>query len=203
MTTPKIYTYHCLCTHLILASTHTLSSLPVRRAPGLDKAIIVPLPPPPRHSSPENSEDEGSDAEDQGNTEAQRSKGKTQRSGKDNETKDLGYTLLLSTARDRRPCIISRADGFEKRYLWRCGRCRLIIGYQLDDAQYASSSNPSASSNLSTNATTTAMATLNVDGEEDGREDKGRGRELVYIFPGGLMTTEEMLAGEEGGGEGC
>src|SRR5277367_6278495 len=42
---PQINTYHCICTTLLLATTHTLSSLPHRAEPALDKALILALPP--------------------------------------------------------------------------------------------------------------------------------------------------------------
>lgn len=43
-----------------------------------------------------------------------------------------GYTILLSMTLNRKVTIVRREDGFERRLLWRCGRCRLIIGYELD-----------------------------------------------------------------------
>lgn len=46
-------------------------------------------------------------------------------------------TLLLSTLiPDRRHTLIRREDGFEKRLALRCGRCRVIVGYHLDDVHY-------------------------------------------------------------------
>lgn len=46
-------------------------------------------------------------------------------------------TLLLSTLiPDRRPTLIRRKDGFEKRLSLRCGRCRVIVGYHLDGVHY-------------------------------------------------------------------
>lgn len=49
---------------------------------------------------------------------------------------DLGYTILLSMVTDPRPTIVRREDGFEKRYLHRCGRCRLVLGYELDESHF-------------------------------------------------------------------
>jgi hypothetical protein len=46
--------------------------------------------------------------------------------------KGKGYTLLLTLLRDRHAKIVTREDGFEKRTLLRCGRCRLVIAYQLE-----------------------------------------------------------------------
>ncbi|EPE25801.1 hypothetical protein GLAREA_01713 [Glarea lozoyensis ATCC 20868] len=50
MDAPAIKTYHCLCSTLLLSTTHNLASLPRRSSAsdgGLDAAIILPLPPSP------------------------------------------------------------------------------------------------------------------------------------------------------------
>ena len=47
------------------------------------------------------------------------------------------YGLLLSTRQDREAEIITSDEGFEKRYVQRCGRCNLAVGYQLDWQQFA------------------------------------------------------------------
>lgn len=81
-----------------------------------------------------------------------------------NGRKQTSYSILLSTKIDRKPVVVRREDGFEKRILMRCGRCRLVIGYRLD-------------------------------GEgQDGRKERERER-VVYLLPGGLMETEDMVAG--------
>lgn len=59
--------------------------------------------------------------------------------------------------------VIRREDGFEKRVLLRCGRCRLVVGYRLDQSQ------------------------LGGDGDAE---------KVVYLLPGGLVTTEEMKSGK-------
>lgn len=102
-----VYTYHCLCSHLLLATTTPLPSLP-KRHHSFDKAHIMPLPPPP----------------------APTKKG-AQPSSNDH------YGLLLSTRQERNAEIVSSDEGFEKRYLQRCGRCNLAVGYQLDWQQFA------------------------------------------------------------------
>ncbi|KAL5119363.1 hypothetical protein ACEQ8H_002632 [Pleosporales sp. CAS-2024a] len=97
-----VYTYHCLCSHLLLATTTPLPSLPQRKH-SLDKAHIMPLPPAPtpaRKGAPPPPNDH--------------------------------YGLLLSTRTEKTAELISSDDGFEKRYLERCGRCSLVVGYQLD-----------------------------------------------------------------------
>jgi hypothetical protein len=58
--------------------------------------------------------------------------------------------------------------GFEKRYLQKCGRCGVVVGYQLDGEQFA-------------------------DGGRGKRED------VLYVLPGGVMTTEEMVEGKDMG----
>jgi len=68
--------------------------------------------------------------------------------------------------------IYKLEDGFEKRYALGCARCRLTVGYQLDWSQYA----------------------------ETTRTEAGAGRrreDVVYLLPGGLMSTSEMEAGRD------
>ncbi|KAH0537203.1 hypothetical protein FGG08_005981 [Glutinoglossum americanum] len=189
---PKIHAYHCLCTHLLFASTHNISSLPRRRSPGLDNAIIVPLPPPPLRSSSPSSSSESEPEPEPPQASINNNPHSPWRPRRRRDPQSLNYTLLLSTTQDRKPHIISRADGFEKRYLWRCGRCRLIVGYQLDDVHFPTS------------------AAAESAGDEEGRKGREKGR-VLYLLPGGLMSTEEMAAGKTwsdkeievgGGGEG-
>ncbi|KAF2091991.1 hypothetical protein K490DRAFT_15051, partial [Saccharata proteae CBS 121410] len=137
---PELHTYHCLCTHLLLATTTQLPALP-RRGTGsaLDKAFILPLPPTP---IPDGDDDAA------GN-----------------------YALLVGTAPERKAEIVRREDGYEKRYVQRCGRCRLVVGYQLDWSQYADAKG------------------------EDGTVRSGKREDVVYLLPGGLLDTDEMMAG--------
>jgi hypothetical protein len=106
-----VYTYHCHCSHLLLATTTPLPSLPTRRHTR-DAAHIMPLPPPPAPASRKNSADSTTSTNDH-------------------------YGLLLSTRQDRQAEIITSDSGFEKRYLQRCGRCNLVVGYQLDWQQFS------------------------------------------------------------------
>lgn len=69
--------------------------------------------------------------------------------------------------------ILRLEDGFEKRYLVSCGRCGLTLGYQLDESLF----------------------------EPQGAK-LGAREEVVYLLPGGLMSTEEMKEGKEGAGGG-
>ncbi|TKA56323.1 hypothetical protein B0A49_08930 [Cryomyces minteri] len=153
--TAHLHTYHCICTSLILASTTPLTALSVRASPSLDKASILPLPPPPRSSSPSDSDDEDPSFSSQ------------------KRPRSTHYVLLLSTLLDRKPIIVRRTDGFEKRWLQRCGRCRVVIGYQLDASQYADAGE---------------------DEQEEARRD-GKREDMVYLLPGGLVSTEDMRAG--------
>jgi hypothetical protein len=101
---------------------------------------------------------------------------------------ELGYTLLLSTTLDRRPTLIRRSDGFERRYLVRCGRCRLVVGYELGADHFAGSPQAGA-----TGLSEAAVSAMDVDG--DGK-DKER-MKIVYLLPGGIMSTEVMASGKK------
>ena len=39
--------------------------------------------------------------------------------------------VLLSSTRDKRALIVKRPDGFEKRWLWKCARCKVPWAYEL------------------------------------------------------------------------
>ncbi|KAH7121009.1 hypothetical protein B0J11DRAFT_439072 [Dendryphion nanum] len=136
-----VYTYHCLCTNLLLATTTPLNALATRQN-SLDHAHIMPLPPPSTNAPV--------------------------RRGSNHVPMDH-YGLLLSTS-DPSPQIITSDDGFEKRYLQRCGRCHLTVGYQLDWEQFQNASEPNS---------------------RNGRRD-----DLVFLLPGGFMTTSEMVMGK-------
>lgn len=265
-----MFTYHCAyCSNLFLASTHDFSALPKRKDPGLDHAIIVPLPPPPKsedESDSSSSEESSSDEEDEPEEQAKPVEAKpaeakptkepeapiAERAGKevaeearpaapaipqekaDVEMKEAliaqpsekateaatttptaatspapatsmapppapsttltadsapaatptlqtrekdDYTLILSLTKDRTAQIITREDGFEKRWIWRCGRCRIISGYQLDDAHFDPPGPTGASETM--------------DEKEKKRSDRKRKRYL-YILPGAVLPTEEL-----------
>src|ERR1700761_4926335 len=101
-----IHTYHCLCTTLILTTTHDLQTLPNRKVPVQDAALILAPP---------------VDITRSDTIEA--------------ETAQSVGSILLNVAAERRPVIVRREDGFEKRTLFRCTRCKLVVGYSLDDAE--------------------------------------------------------------------
>ncbi|KAF1976403.1 hypothetical protein BU23DRAFT_456038 [Bimuria novae-zelandiae CBS 107.79] len=136
-----VYTYHCLCTHLLLATSTPLHALPTRNN-SCDQAHIMPLPPPP----------------------AAPAKGRRPSNEPALPPTDH-YGLLLSTHLENKPEMVTSDSGFEKRYLQRCGRCNLVVGYQLDWQQFA--------------------------GDRTGRKE-----DLVYLLPGGFVTTAEMIMGK-------
>ena len=78
-------------------------------------------------------------------------------------TGEPNYSVLVNTALDRKSITIRRSDGFESRYQHRCERCNLVIGYHLDNSQYGDLS------------------------------QTGRREDVVYILPGALVTTTEMV----------
>ncbi|KAI9368707.1 hypothetical protein BJX61DRAFT_537039 [Aspergillus egyptiacus] len=144
-----ITTHHCrFCANLLLATTRDLESLPRRLKAARDSPLILPLR---THTFPPAS--------------------KLQDAVDDDEPSSVKhYTILLSSSsKDRKPTIIRRRDGFEKRFFLRCGRCKLIMGYFLDPVHFPSEADAMRS-------------------EEDGeREDRA-----VYLLPGALMETETM-----------
>ena len=96
--------------------------------------------------------------------------------GDENNLPAEGYTLLLSMTQDRKASIVRREDGFERRVLWRCGRCRLVVGYEIEGAD---------------------VMDMDVDeGQGNGKEWKGK---VVYLLPGGIMSTDVMMGGKRGG----
>ncbi|EXJ57915.1 hypothetical protein A1O7_05338 [Cladophialophora yegresii CBS 114405] len=131
----SIHTYHCLCTTLILTTTHDLQTLPRRQEPVQDAALV--LAPPVDIAR--------SDAIEL-------------------ESAQTANSVLLNVAPQRRPVIIRKEDGFEKRTLLKCARCKLVIGYSLDEAHWA-------------------------DVEERAMP--------LYLLPGGLLSTAEMVEGKE------
>lgn len=78
------------------------------------------------------------------------------------------YAKLLNTVADSKPTVIRRDDGLEKRYMHKCGRCDLTLAYQLDKSQF-----------------------------EGAEPESGPRLDVVYVFPGGLMSTEDMKKGKD------
>jgi hypothetical protein len=178
----KVHTHHCrFCNHLLLATTRTIATLPRRKAPAQDNALILPLP-----QADEDEEDEEEDDEPDADattspepgTETNRPETqKTESEGRGTRRKQKHYTILLSTTLpDRKATLIRREDGFEKRRFLRCGRCRVVVGYFLDAVHFP----------------------VDHGKGEDRGEDVGEGEgadqepRAVYLLPGALMETEIM-----------
>jgi hypothetical protein len=161
-TTLPITTHHCrFCANLVLASTRKIESLPRRRS---SDSQILPLRTNPLSDNTEKPDTNAIAEEGEGREGA----GVAKNTG--NAIKH--YTILLSTTiRDRKPSILRCADGFEKRYLFRCGRCRLVMGYFLDEVHFPEKG---------------GLLSESEEGKEVG-EDRA-----VYLLPGALMETEIM-----------
>ncbi|KAI6713358.1 hypothetical protein JHW43_004075 [Diplocarpon mali] len=166
--TPTINTYHCICTSLLFATTHTLSSLPLRTPHSSssvsDSAIILPLPSSPPTPSP------------------------------DALLPAEGYTVLLGltapSASFSQPTVVRRDDGFEKRVLYRCSRCGVVVGYELHGA--------GAGAN-----TTAGDADVEMGGTEKGKGREGQegiyAGKILYILPAGIMSSWFLAeAGQSG-----
>lgn len=165
---PPVHTYHCICSSLLLASTHTLSSLP-RRA-GLDKALILPLPSqPPVAISDTRSLSPSPDAPD---VEANDSRDAKPVVESPRDMPPSGYSTILHMNADKKAAIVRREDGFEKRVLWRCGRCKLVVGYQL----------------LSEGGEPIDVDSSTGDGVDKGEKDL----KVIYLLPGGLISTNAL-----------
>lgn len=82
--------------------------------------------------------------------------------------KSSGTHLTASVEVEAKPVVLKLEDGFEKRYLLRCGRCGVTVGYGLDLSQFEATK------------------------AKIGRED-----DVVYLLEGGLLETEEMEKGEK------
>jgi hypothetical protein len=73
-----------------------------------------------------------------------------------------GAVVQLLAVADRKAALIRREDGFEYRYEVRCPRCKLAVGYRLDESQFEEGKGPG------------------------GRED------VLFVLPGAVTTTEEV-----------
>lgn len=92
-----------------------------------------------------------------------------------------GYTILLGLSKSAKTTIIRRDDGFEKRVLWRCVRCGVVVGYE-----------------IGLGGGEKMDIDMDVDGGENGK-GKGKGNEeeryqgrVMYILPGGVTSTDVM-----------
>ncbi|KAF7857981.1 hypothetical protein EAF04_009338 [Stromatinia cepivora] len=187
MSPPKINTYHCtFCTNLLLATTHTISTLPTRKGRtgqrDGDGSFILPVsgvvPGFADAGDVMDITQDGSSAEDRerGEVDGNRADGEEQ-AGREDEDEPLpthGYTTLLSLAQPKKQIIIRREDGFEKRGLWRCGRCAVVVGYEV-------------------------LGEGKGKGKEveGGEGDGGFEGKILYLLRGGLMSTKVMADGKK------
>lgn len=92
-----------------------------------------------------------------------------------------GYTIPISLQPASNTTIIRREDGFEKRVLYRCGRCRVVVGYEIVGAEGGGGD------------------AMDVDGDGDG--DGGVGEKykgkILYLLPGGVVSTDVMASGKK------
>lgn len=178
-----ILTQHCrFCNHLLLATTRTLSALPRRSEGAQDKAIILPLGNNDAETEVKENENEALSHQQQGQDQDQDQQQTDHKTNPKPKTKHT--TLLLSTTiPDRRPTLIRREDGIEKRVLLRCGRCRVVVGYYLDKVHWES----------------TVKRKREVGGEEAEEEEGEERPPPVYVLPGAVVETGDM--GGEGVGE--
>lgn len=175
----NLKTHHCrFCNHLLLATTRELASLPRRREPGRDGAMILPLPGRDNDNDNDNDEVNEDDDDEEGEEEVEleleeenqeqgqtTKQTQTQTRTRPRARPNGEYSILLSTTLpDRRAMLVRREDGFEKRTMLRCGRCRVVVGYFLDGVHFGAGAGA---------ATATATAT-------------------VYLLPGALIETGTM-----------
>ncbi|KAL3471851.1 hypothetical protein BJX99DRAFT_262881 [Aspergillus californicus] len=159
--TIPIVTHHCrYCTNLILATTRDLQTLPRRDKDVRDSATILPLRnitfPSTHPTDPAQTEPDGT----------------------------RHYTIILSSGtKDKKPVIVRRADGFEKRFFLRCGRCKLVMGYFLDPLHFGPS------------RTTSEIEAEKAEGKPRAQIEEGVADpddQAVFLLPGALFETEQM-----------
>lgn len=85
---------------------------------------------------------------------------------------DSTCILHIAISAEERSTVLKLEDGFEKRYAVNCARCGLLFAYQLDLCQF-----------------------------EETKSENGRRKDVLFVIPGGLMTTEEMVGGKKMEGE--
>ncbi|KAJ8061990.1 hypothetical protein OCU04_009773 [Sclerotinia nivalis] len=196
MSPPKINTYHCtFCTNLLLATTHTISTLPTRKGRAGqgdgdgDGSFILPVsgvvPGFADAGDAMDTTQDGDSAEDREGGEGEvgeNSAGGGEQDGEDGKEDEPlpthGYTTLLSLTQPNKQIIIRREDGFEKRGLWRCGRCAVVVGYEVFGEENAGKKGKGKE----------------VEGEEGHGGFEGK---ILYLLRGGLMSTKVMADGKK------
>ncbi|KAL8934878.1 MAG: hypothetical protein Q9216_005687 [Gyalolechia sp. 2 TL-2023] len=113
-----LHTYHCLCSTYLFATPYDISTLPQRRHPSVDRARILPLPsvPVPPPTTPNDDE---------------RGQINEAHAGVGDHVAVLPSLLSSNLKAVKKPVVVQREDGWEKRRLWRCGRCGVGVGYEV------------------------------------------------------------------------
>lgn len=130
----------------------------------------------------------GSDSDNENEAEGAVNKGKGKAIAKAFEPTipSQGYTILLSLFPSPNTTIIRREDGFEKRVLYKCGRCRVVVGYAIVEGGGGDA--------------------MEIDGGEGVGDGKSGGErydgKVIYILPGGVVGTDVMVNGGVGGKKG-
>lgn len=135
---PPIHTYHCICSTLLLATPYIISHLPIRAHPSKDQARILPLPPlhnpigsgaaPPTTSTTATTTTTIPDPK----TTTEQKHQKEQKEQKQQRQQHYPSLLLPALRSARKSIMVQREDGFERRRVWRCGRCGVVVGYELE-----------------------------------------------------------------------
>lgn len=188
-----IHTYHCLCSTLLLATPYLLSSLPTRAPPARDQARILPLPRFRNNSDEEGGGDDRTDElepanADPGDVDAAADGSTAGKKGAEVDPQaaaapqpEPGYlpSLLLPALRPaRKITLVQREDGYERRRVWRCGRCGVGIGYEVENAE-----------------------SVQAKGGGGEKADEERAR-VMFVLEGGLVETESMLGAAAPTGDG-
>lgn len=208
-----IHTYHCLCSTLVLATPYLLSLLPARGAPAKDRARILPLPRlrNPREDEPDEAQpdeaqlDEAQPAPETGGATEQETGGATEQ-----ETRAQEYlpSLLLPALRPaRKISLVRREDGYERRRVWRCARCGLAIGYEVEHEDGVKSLGAGGSGGGSKGGGEMGggggggaggSAGVGAGGMDAEGAEKLR---VMFVLEDGLLRSESLLgAAVEGGG---
>ncbi|KAM0801680.1 hypothetical protein BDR22DRAFT_962090 [Usnea florida] len=161
---PQIHTYHCHCSTLLLATPYPISHLPQRAPPSLDRAHILPLPPLSTRPQPTPTTDLDTNHETAPvhSQHMNGDQGQRDRNDGDEGGGTLPSLLTANLRPARKVVVVRREDGFEKRRVYRCGRCGVVVGYEVLR-----------------------------EGEGEGRGREGEGR-VMYMMEGGLVETGEM-----------
>ncbi|KKK22693.1 hypothetical protein ARAM_004001 [Aspergillus rambellii] len=201
-----IRTHHCrFCNHLLLATTRRIAALPRRKPPARDSALVLPLfstPVPASATASTTTTTTASRASASASASATAPEDNDNDNDNDNdkenenENKQPHYTILLSTTVvDRKPTLLRREDGFEKRCLLRCGRCRVVIGYFLDAVHFPATAETDADAGAGS-----GIGIGIAGGEKEEEEEDARGMKkerVVYLLPGALVETATMCDVEE------